>query len=76
MPYKPCANTHTTPILNFRSPFCSVEQKNNYDGYGRKWSGTERRSEAETQTRYVRILSSEGTAPISAYTYAKKLASH
>ncbi len=41
-------------ILHFRSLFCSAEQKNNNEGYGRKWSGTERRSEAETETRHVR----------------------
>ncbi len=56
-PSQTCANPHTQPILNFRSLFCSAEQKNNNDGNGRKWSAAQRRSEAETQTRHVRALS-------------------
>src|SRR5450759_3292235 len=38
------------------SLFCSAEQKNNSEGNGRKWSGTQRRSGAETQTRHVRLV--------------------
>ncbi len=44
-------------ILNFRSLFLLRRAKNNSEGYGSKWSRTERRSEAETETRHVRALS-------------------
>ncbi len=47
-PSNTCANPHTQPILFFRSLFLLEEQKNNNEGYGRKWSGTQRRSGAET----------------------------
>ncbi len=47
-PSRACANPIHNPSLIFVPFFCSAEQKNNSEGYGSKWSGTERRSEAET----------------------------
>ncbi len=50
-PSQPCANPIPQPILNFRSLFCSAEQKNNNEGYGR-----ERNAEAKRRRRPASAL--------------------
>ncbi len=50
-PLQPCATPYYNLSLIFVPFFCSVEQKNNNEGYGRKWSEAQRRNEAETKPR-------------------------